>query len=508
MSTKPTLEPIRDNGLERCIVFLHGVLSNNEKGWTSKTGVYWPKLISKESEFDCFDIFAFNYPSNIWSGDYSIDDAAQLLRDDLTSQRFKNHKIIVFVCHSMGGIIARRCIVRSEIDFEGKSIGLFLVASPSLGSHYANYIAPLSKIVGHSQGQSLKSIESNHWLQSLDSDFFNVKERTKIKVFGKELIEHKLLASKKWVRFKQVVTYYSANRYFGDPLKIPESDHITISKPESKDSPQHKALCNFLTKVLHPASLNHSAAPSPELLEAQQKVAAIESLNNRILAALDYEFGKTLDNLVSLLLPAPHDKTDAQAKLLSSIGDLVKQGRLDTTLSKHAYEETKYIRLKIQASSPDQYARQQIDSTTWFTHIAEKLENCSYARIYLHSFDHPDDFQPKHKAQLERIINLLKSKISDGTDLKIISYRTYKQKTGVDWLKQQLSNSIKIEDSIVIKKTQSIPNTASMYVFGDRSVIYNTKSSGGASYYLQQFQDSIVHESMKVGIEQMFETAQ
>jgi hypothetical protein len=47
----------------------------------------------------------------------------------------KNQRLI-FVCHSMGGIVVRQYLVTRALDFIEAQIhrGLFLVGSPSLGS--------------------------------------------------------------------------------------------------------------------------------------------------------------------------------------------------------------------------------------------------------------------------------------------------------------------------------------------------------------------------------------
>jgi pimeloyl-ACP methyl ester carboxylesterase len=504
MSVKAAMNPIRDRGQKHCIIFIHGVLSNSEKGWTSKTGIHWPTLICEEPEFDYFDIFSYNYTSDIWSRGYRMDDAAQLLQDYLVSTAFDRYETLVFVCHSMGGIIARRCIVRSERELTGKKVGLLLVASPSMGSDYANYMAPVSKLFGHTQGQALSSIETNQWLQSLDSDFISVKERAQITVIGKELIEHRLLGSKKWIGLKQVVTYYSANRYFGDPLKIPESDHITIAKPESKESPQHMALCNFLRTVNKTVPPVNHAALSNALLGVKKQLLVYQSLDTRVLGILDCELGKTLPELINLLLPLPVDKTDATHQLSSAIGNLVTQGKVEAAKRKNDYHPLRYIRLQNTEQPLSPSTPQQVDSIAWLDQMAEKLEHCSYARMHLQSFDHPDDFVPEHRAQLERIINIIQSKIDNHRDIKILAHRTDKQRSGVDWLRSRLSDSINIEEFIIIKKSRSTPSTASMCVFADGSAIYNARHNDSTSYYVQQFQGSIVHETMRIGIEHLF----
>ena len=97
------------------------------------------------------------------------------------------------LCHSMGGIVVRKFIVEraAELIGAGKEIDLFLVASPSLGSSYANWLSPLAQLIGHAQADALQFVRDNVWLQDLDKEFVNLKEGAKLKIKGKELIEDK-----------------------------------------------------------------------------------------------------------------------------------------------------------------------------------------------------------------------------------------------------------------------------------------------------------------------------
>jgi hypothetical protein len=99
---------------------------------------------------------------------------------------------IIFVCHSMGGIIARRFLVKEQSDLIKRGlnkIGLFLVASPSLGSEYANMLGLISSAIGHTQASALKFSQSNVWLNDLDKDFIDLKSNGNLQIKGKELIE-------------------------------------------------------------------------------------------------------------------------------------------------------------------------------------------------------------------------------------------------------------------------------------------------------------------------------
>ena len=77
---------------------------------------------------------------------------------------------LIFVCHSMGGIVVRKYIVerQAELIGAGKEIDLFLVASPSLGSTYADWLSPLAQLFRARAGRcDLRFVRNNNWLMDL-----------------------------------------------------------------------------------------------------------------------------------------------------------------------------------------------------------------------------------------------------------------------------------------------------------------------------------------------------
>lgn len=227
------------------VVFVHGVLSSGEKCWMASSGAYWPSLLSDEVSLARVGVYVFSYETSLFSGSYRLGDVVDALKEFMRLDGLFDCRGIVFVAHSMGGIIARKLLVERASDFADRALGLFLVASPSVGSSYANYLAPLARLIGHSQVDVLRFSQQNAWLMDLDKEFANLKENRLPSIVGKELIEDKFILLPGLIR-KQVVEPFAAAKYFGEAIKIPESNHFTIAKPTTADALQHRLLIRFL----------------------------------------------------------------------------------------------------------------------------------------------------------------------------------------------------------------------------------------------------------------------
>jgi hypothetical protein len=97
----------------------------------------------------------------------------------------------------------------------------------------------------------------------------NLKEGGTLRIEGKELVEDKFIELKKiklgivWGR--QVVEPFSGARYFGEPYKVPKSDHFSIAKPDDKNAIQHRLLSRFVSENAHsPQPETRKPPPDPD----------------------------------------------------------------------------------------------------------------------------------------------------------------------------------------------------------------------------------------------------
>ena len=117
------------------VIFIHG-FNSSEECWLNSNGTYWPELLKLENDLSSVGIYVFSYRTSLSSGYYSLGDVVDSLKEYLKLDSVLDFTKLIFVCHSMGGIVARRFLVQQRTDLVKRGlreVGLFLVASPSLG---------------------------------------------------------------------------------------------------------------------------------------------------------------------------------------------------------------------------------------------------------------------------------------------------------------------------------------------------------------------------------------
>ncbi|MGT2476673.1 esterase/lipase family protein [Paraburkholderia terrae] len=302
---------VRQAAVEPALVFVHGVLSSGETCWRNETsGAYWPDLVATADPTNSPCVYVVTYRTEMSSKTYSVNDAAKAVFEELKLDEVLSHDSIIFVCHSMGGIVVRRMLVQQIDKFAGKQLGLMLVASPSMGSSYANWIRPIARFFGHAQAEVMCMGEDNHWLMSLDDDFLELLDKHDIA--GRELYEDLSSFRSGLLSLGPIVSPLSARRYFRDSLKIPGTDHFTIAKPENNKALQHRVLMEFIRQRQQARIQEVATAGSdgPSATTGSPKSSAAELLTHENLA--DYLFAADESALARLVASVPPEAGSRQ----------------------------------------------------------------------------------------------------------------------------------------------------------------------------------------------------
>lgn len=260
---------VRRSRYDSVIVFVHGVLSDSRGCWqcTSSTpAVYWPDLLTRDNKFDGYSIYLGGFYTAIDAGPYEVADCAQELfaalnREQDGRRAVLQRKAIMFVCHSLGGVVVRYMLESRSNAFAEKDIGILLIASPSYGSDIASRLKLIAEFYKNSLGVQL---QWGSWtLRDLDSRFRRLIEEKRIpKLKGIEGCENHFVIHRKWFPDKRVVvTRESAGRYFGPAIMLRNTDHFSCVKPDDARHPAHELLLDFCNNFNMPAVPLVVAAP-------------------------------------------------------------------------------------------------------------------------------------------------------------------------------------------------------------------------------------------------------
>lgn len=247
-----------NNDSDTVFVFVHGIFSNSRDCWTNENASnpaqdkFWPQILLEDKRFNNPSIYLGSYYTDLNSGTFAVRDCSKQLLINLTnndgihSSTVMDKDNIIFICHSTGGVVVRQLLLDNSAKFKNKKIGLVLIASPSLGSDYANYF---NYVASYTKNQLVTILAKNNpLLMELDRRFKDNNGDKKVfpNLIGTEAYENHFIHHSVWFPdVNKVVEEFSAVRYWDSGYQVPNTNHFTIVKPDSIDAESHKFLYNF-----------------------------------------------------------------------------------------------------------------------------------------------------------------------------------------------------------------------------------------------------------------------
>lgn len=252
------IEFVKNTGKQNLILFVHGFTGGSETWRNPQHGYFYDHLIANPVISDNFDIAKFEYFSkllNLFASvggkferfkslftskitrsekNLGISELGELLSTELRF-KLKNYENIVIVAHSMGGLIAKQCIINDiQIHDHSKVKLMISLAVPHLGSDIATYSALLS---GNLQITDLKPL--GKICPHLNDQWLKLEARPEIKYF--------------YGTYDDVVKKQSAvgtESIIQDVIACNE-DHTSICKPNGPESTAVIAVTHFLEELLN-----------------------------------------------------------------------------------------------------------------------------------------------------------------------------------------------------------------------------------------------------------------
>lgn len=266
------------------IVFVHGIFSNNREAWLNAGEgdicVYWPDLVARDPTFQGAGVFVASYYTALVSENFDVRQAAKQLLSVLSTP-WPGHTYaplqypnIMFVGHSLGGVVTRRLLVSEWSTFRTRNLGLALMASPAKGSGWADRATWIAEKLQNKMALQLRP--DDPILQEIHDTFLKLvnDDADGRKMSGMEQFENEFLGCSfsfltcigATILFKNVVTENDAGGYFGAADIVPKTNHSTIVKPDSEFKQSHLRLRSLFQAHLASSKRLFPAANGPGTL--------------------------------------------------------------------------------------------------------------------------------------------------------------------------------------------------------------------------------------------------
>lgn len=249
---------IAANGGTTDVILVHGLTGDPVDTWTFQgssepEGGYWPHWLA--ADLPQLNVFTLGYPASVFAQwakkEMNLYDRAKNVLETLAAYEFGGRPII-FVCHSLGGLLVKQILrtARESTDEDWRKVGeccvgVIFIATPHSGSSLANLLKHF--VHGFTSVHVDKLLSDNAELKELNESFRALCHMSSMTV----AVYHEKYLTKKSLL---VVDEKSADPGVNGTTPIPiDADHISISKPEDRNSLIYTSIRHRIRK-LAPAS--------------------------------------------------------------------------------------------------------------------------------------------------------------------------------------------------------------------------------------------------------------
>jgi len=233
-STLPGLS--QPAGRARVIVFVHGIHGSRDS-WRAVNGAYWPDLIRKDPRFAYSDVEVAEYPTPDSNGTMSSVQLADVLWAHLKQDHVWEHSEVVFIAHSLGGILVEEMLLRHPTE-AAKVKFIVSYGTPHEGSPIARIAALYDK---DPLLRDLNDASDNAFLTQLEHNWRghdSVNGIHRFCAYESEDTKPESGVGRYLRAHARVVSYFSAT--YGCDVTTPpqeiEADHIHMVQPLDRKS--------------------------------------------------------------------------------------------------------------------------------------------------------------------------------------------------------------------------------------------------------------------------------
>jgi hypothetical protein len=219
---------------------VHGVFGDTVGTWTHANGTSFFDLVQANAQVGPkVDILAFGYTSNMLAaGSLDIQEAANRLHSRLQFHGVLDYPAIVFVTHSMGGLVVLRELLTHR-ELLPQVPGVVMYATPQEGSQ----ITVIARSVANNPAlEQMLPADRNGYLRVMNDEWIALPEGSRPQV--------RCAYEKRPTHGTVVVPWASATRFCqGTPVAV-DADHLDIVKPDRAEHDSMVVLVNALNELV------------------------------------------------------------------------------------------------------------------------------------------------------------------------------------------------------------------------------------------------------------------
>lgn len=290
---------IRRTNADDVIVFMHGIFGNAESTWTNNANqAYWPRLLTQDQAFDGADIYVHAFSSPFLGSASAIDELVEQTNTILAADEvFTNHKRVIFLCHSMGGLITRG-LLRRYRPLAAQVPLIYFYATPTNGADITRLVEALGRLT-NTAGPEVAAILNPQIRGMLPAE---ADAYTSILVRDWQAAQFSIVSRCAYEERKtygvQVVTAASASALCSSPALPIERDHLGIVKPSDREDIAYKAFRQAYREIPNQIGETNAAAGAAAPLRPTETMAATLATQPVQVAC-----GQTADHTISAPLP-------------------------------------------------------------------------------------------------------------------------------------------------------------------------------------------------------------
>lgn len=273
---------LRPPSQKRVIIFVNGVFGDSVSTWKNTgSGAYWPELIANDPQFAGSDIYVHSFESPRLSQAQEILELARRMKNYLdAAEVVKNHDEVVFVCHSMGGLVTRAYLLDARIPPDKLSF-LFFFGTPSAGANVAGIAEHLTE---NPQLANMQPLDDDTYVKTLREQWLASSDDPGLD-YPRKVSSYCAYELKPTWGF-QIVSETSATYLCNRATTAILADHLDIVKPADTASETYVALLaaykNQFGAAAEPIRLALAQRRSPMLLVERRNFAIADLATERI----------------------------------------------------------------------------------------------------------------------------------------------------------------------------------------------------------------------------------